>query len=104
VTGFDVDPDSLRQASVQMQGAADDLDQALSGFVDSLSSIVEPWGSDMLGQLIGGGYAAIEELAIKTYSSVVDGLDTFAEGIDNMAATYGGTEQATTSDINKVGE
>ncbi|HEY3630128.1 MAG TPA: hypothetical protein VGL21_04480 [Jatrophihabitantaceae bacterium] len=104
MTGFDVDPDSLLRASTAMQTSADQLDQALDGFVNSLSSIVEPWGADLLGQLIGGGYAAIEDLAIKTYSSIVDGLDSFAEGIEDMATTYGGTEESTTSNIRSAGE
>lgn len=103
MTGFDVDPETIRRAATAMGDAADHLDSVLSDFVSTLGGVGDPWGQDTLGMLIGGGYVAVEQLAVKTYSSVVDGLDGFADGLDDMASQYSTNESATVTDINSVG-
>jgi hypothetical protein len=92
VAGLSIDSQSLRRAAAGIQGAADDLDEVLTRFAGALGNVGDPWGSDMLGSLIGGGYVAIEELALKTYDSVVEGFDAVAEGLTSMAASYDETE------------
>lgn len=102
--GFDVDPDVIDRASAAMGDAADQFDSALTQFVSTLSGVGDPWGQDTLGTLIGGGYVAVEQLAVETWSSVVDGLDEFADGLESMAGQYRSNEAATVVDINKSGE
>jgi hypothetical protein len=99
VAGLSVDPQSLRRAAAEIQRAADDLDQVLTGFAQALGNVGDPWGTDMLGSLIGGGYVAIEELALQTYDSVVEGFDTVAEGLTAMAASYDETEDQIAGDF-----
>jgi hypothetical protein len=48
----------------------------------------------MLGMLIGGGYAAVEKLALKTYDSVVAALDDVGVLLDTMADRYERAEDA----------
>ena len=85
---FSIDPDSIQRAAVEIQGVADDLDGTVGRFVQALSQFGDPWGMDMLGMLIGGGYAAIEQLALETLDSIVDSFDQYAEGLTSMAASY----------------
>lgn len=100
---YDISPDSLRRASKGVGDAADELDSALTSFAQALSSVGDPWGTDTLGTLIGGGYAATEELALQTYNSVVESLDGFSEGLEDMAMNYGDAEDRTTTEVDSTG-
>jgi hypothetical protein len=93
MTGFSVDPDTIRRCTTDIRAAADQLDAAVDDFVQRLGG--DPWGTDMLGGLIGGGYTAIEELALKTYSSVVEFFDEAADRLDLMSEGYDTTETQT---------
>lgn len=90
--GFQVDPESLRRAAREMQAATDELHANVGQFAQQLSTVGDPWGMDMLGMLIGGGYVAIEKLALTTFDSIVDELDDFAERLGTMADNYDTTE------------
>lgn len=96
MTDLRIDPDSIDRAASELQDVADDLDTAVSGFVQALRQYGDPWGMDMLGMLIGGGYVAIEQLALETLGTIVDSFDGDAEALSAVAASYRGTEEANT--------
>jgi hypothetical protein len=91
-----VDPDSIQRAATELESAADELDTAVGAFVQALGQVGDPWGLDTLGTLIGGGYVAIEQLALQTLDSIVSGFDWYAEGLAEMAASYRAAEDANT--------
>lgn len=95
MAGFEVDPDAVRRAAAELQSATDELDTAVTGFAAALGGFGDPWGLDTLGTLIGGGYVAIEQLALKTLDSVIDDLDSYAERLTAMADAHAATEQDT---------
>jgi hypothetical protein len=90
MAGLQIDPEELRRAAAEMQAAADELDEALGQFVQGLGG--DPWGMDMLGTLIGGGYAAVEQLALQTFDSVVTTFDSVSERLEIMADNYATAE------------
>ena len=98
-----VDPDAIDRAAADLQSAADQLDQLLDRFTAQLSGVGDPWGTDMLGQLIGGGYVAIEGLALKTYESVVTSFDDDAEALGDMAGSFRQVEQGNRDDMDQLG-
>ena len=89
-----VDADSIERAATELQTVADDLDGIVGPFAQALSQYGDPWGMDMLGMLIGGGYVAIEQLAFETLDSIVDCFDADAEGLTSMAASYRDVEDS----------
>jgi len=99
VPDLSVDPESIRSAADELQRAADDLDEVVGRFVQTLGQFGDPWGMDMLGSLIGGGYVAIEQLALETLDSIVESLDADAEGLATMAASYTEVEDTNTTGL-----
>jgi uncharacterized protein YukE len=97
MAGFSVDVTALRRAAAEMQAAADQLDDVVGQFAQGLGGVGDPWGTDTLGTLIGGGYVAIEGLALQTYDSVVAAFDDAAEGLTAMADNYAATEEGISS-------
>jgi Excreted virulence factor EspC, type VII ESX diderm len=84
--GYDADPAALRRAATELTAVTDDLQEAVNAFFGGMSG--DPWGSDMLGMLIGGGYVAVEKLATRTVQSVLEAFDGIAENLEQMADTY----------------
>jgi len=92
MAGFSIDVTALRRSADEVQAAADQLDDVVGRFAQALGGVGDPWGTDTLGMLIGGGYAAIEDLALRTYDSVVAAFDDAAEGLTAMADNYAANE------------
>jgi hypothetical protein len=61
------------------------------------------FGDDMVGSLIATSYQAAHEIANDSYTSVAEGFQDFAGGLQSMAATYADAEQRTTDDVRQVG-
>jgi hypothetical protein len=101
--GLAIDPDSIDRAADDLQSVADRLDQLLDQFAGQLNGVGDPWGTDMLGMLIGGGYVAIESLALKTYESVVASFDNDAEALAGMAESFREVEQGNRDDLDRLG-
>ena len=98
--GFRTDPELLRRTADRLGAVADDLHAAVSGFTEGLGG--DPWGTDMLGVLIGGGYVAVERLALDTLDAAVAGLDSIAGGLETMAATYEEADGETEAAVERV--
>ena len=97
--GFSVDPESIRRSAGEIRAAADELMSHVDTFVQGLSAAGEPWGFDTLGLLIGGGYAAVEQVAITTFDSIVDSLDDYADRLGIMAESFEWTEADNTGSL-----
>jgi len=98
-----VDPDAIDRAAADLQSAADQLDQLLDRFTAQLNGVGDLWGTDLLGQLIGGGYVAIESLALKTYESVVDSFDDDAAALSDLAGSLRQVEADNRDSLDQLG-
>ena len=101
--GLAIDPDAIDRAADELQSVADRLDQLLDQFAAQLNGVGDPWGTDLLGMLIGGGYVAIESLALKTYESVVASFDDDAAALSGMADSFRQVEQGNRDDLDRLG-
>jgi hypothetical protein len=103
MAGFAVDLDALRRAAADLRTSTDELDDAVTGFTDQLGGVGDPWGTDLLGTLIGGGYVAIEQLALETLDSIIAAFDGYADGLDRMADTYQQAEDDSETGFGRLG-
>jgi uncharacterized protein YukE len=101
---LEVTPERLRGAGRNLQQVAQQLQaewQAMTGTVQGMGDI---FGDDMVSSLIATSYQAAQEIANDSYTSVAEGLQDFAGGLDAMAATYENAERRTTDDVGRVGK
>jgi hypothetical protein len=97
-----VDPDSLQRTASELDELASDLDGIVGSFVRSLNQFGDPWGTDTLGALIGGGYVAIEQLAIEPLNSIVDRIDDYVGGLESMARSYRDVENTNITSFDRL--
>jgi hypothetical protein len=100
--GYQADPASLRRAAAELTAVTDDLQDAVNAFFGGMSG--DPWGSDLLGMLIGGGYVAIEKLATRTVQSVLEAFDGIAENLERRADTYEAADEGSADTFAGIGE
>jgi hypothetical protein len=96
--GYDVDTQTLRQAGNDLVAAAEQLDSAWQSLLGQAQGMGDIFGDDAVGGLIGASYTAAQDIADRSYLSVLRGFAAFAQGLAVMADTYDGAE-ATNTDL-----
>lgn len=103
-SGYDVEPASLRRAEQGVRSAGERLANAWQALIGQAQGMGDIFGDDMVGGLIGASYAAAQDIANRSYGSVVKGFGGFADGLATMAERYDRTEQvnvAAFTDLNR---
>jgi methyl-accepting chemotaxis protein len=84
--GFHIQVDSLRKSSEGLVGAVDKVGEALTKLENTLHGYGSPWGSGLIGSLIGELYEGIHEMALGAMETNAEVMSEYAEGLDTMAA------------------
>jgi uncharacterized protein YukE len=88
MTGFKVEPESLRQAARELDDAVDAVDDVLDRFDDRLAGFGEPWGDDDVGFLIGLCYLPGYDTAMACFENNLDELGSYGDRLSAMADAY----------------
>jgi hypothetical protein len=101
--GYDVRVERLSAAAGDLAAVADRLAGNLDGMAARQQGDAGAFGTDDIGELIGGTYSAIVEFAFDRFGAIVEDLRYYAEGISAMAANYQAAEDAAVSGFDRVG-
>jgi hypothetical protein len=101
---FSIDPVGLRLSGAQISSSAQQLQGHLSAFQQELAGYGQPWGSDMVGSLIGMCYGVISGIAMQSVTSNIAGLDDHAQRVQAMSTLYGQAESTDVAGVNRVRE
>jgi hypothetical protein len=104
MTGFTVDPESLRGSAGSLDQVVDRLADALAEFEGTVQALGEPWGADDIGTLIGELYHGIHDLAMGCFEGNGEVLGQFAEGLHTMADTFDEVEQEIDAGLRRIGQ
>jgi uncharacterized protein YukE len=92
VSGFQVDPGSLRTSAEGLDDVVDRFADALERFETTIAAFGQPWGADDIGTVIGELYLGIHDLAMSCFESNGELLGQFAHGLHMMADSFEAAE------------
>jgi hypothetical protein len=99
---LNVDPEHLRRSASGIRSSAQDLRSKLRAFQQTLTGRGEPWGADDVGSIIGILYQGAAGLAFDCLDDNISGLESHAEGVHAMAATYFQSDHSSAVEVNNV--
>lgn len=83
--GFNIDPEGLRRGADGISEVVDRLATSLQTLESKLSGFGSPWGTGLIGTVIGEIYNGIHEMAMGSFESNAEILSEYAEGLESMA-------------------
>ncbi|GAA1847060.1 WXG100 family type VII secretion target [Asanoa iriomotensis] len=92
MSGFQVEPGSLRTSAEGLDDVVDRFAETLERFEQTITAFGQPWGSDDLGSIIGELYLGIHDLAMSCFESNGELLGEFAHGLHTMADSFEAAE------------
>jgi hypothetical protein len=99
---LDFNTESLRTSGTGLSDAADQLGQQWQALLANVKGMGELFGDDMVGSLIGISYQTAQEMADESFSSAIDELGFYGEGLHIMADNYEITEQGIGDDMDSI--
>ncbi|RKR86698.1 hypothetical protein BDK92_0959 [Micromonospora pisi] len=94
MTGFEINPESLRDGGATIGDTARSFGDRLQAFRAELASYDGAWGDDAIGALIGAPYQAVSEWAFDCYRAAADELLSAGTDLGVMADGYEGADES----------
>ena len=85
MSGFTINPETLRASANGMIDVVDRLAQELTRLESTLNGLGSPWGTLFFG-LFGPVYREVHDLAMGSYEENAQVMSQYAEGLDSLAA------------------
>jgi hypothetical protein len=85
MAGFEITPDALRRSATGLVDVVDRLGTALTQLENTLHGYGSPWGTGLLGPIIGELYEGVHEMAMGALEGNAEVMSEYAEGLDTMA-------------------
>jgi hypothetical protein len=85
MTGFHIDPAAVRQSSDRLVGVVDRMADAFTRLETDLRAQGSPWGTGLVGSVIGELYEVIHDLALHSYEKNAEIISEYADGLDHLA-------------------
>ena len=91
---FEVDPEAIRSAGLELSECAGVVRQSLESFTTALAALGEPWGDDGIGEQWSGKYVPASTDFVTALRSAVNGVDALAGQLLGLADSYVHVENA----------
>ncbi|MFF0471837.1 hypothetical protein ACFYPX_30940 [Micromonospora zamorensis] len=82
---LEIDPDHIQAAGSRLVDVGDRLAGALETLDARLKSFGEPWGSDMLGTLVGLSFPVVSGYLVQCYAAMADEYQSSGEDLVALA-------------------
>ena len=99
---LDISPQSLRTSAGSLSEVIERMASAISALEGELRGYGFPWGTGVVGDLIGQLYEGVHDAMFEHFEENVEIVSEFAEGLDNTAATLDEVEGANEDDMREV--
>jgi len=103
MSGFDISPASLRTSADGLVNVVDRIAEATVKLETSLQGYGAPWGTGLVGQVLGSLYLDIHDLAMGILETNAEVMSEYAEGLDGMADELQELEIAIESGLVDIG-
>ncbi|MEV1331279.1 hypothetical protein AB0J20_17085 [Micromonospora costi] len=87
-----VDIDSLRRGAEQLEQAKETVREAFEGFQAAVEGYADAFGGDDIGTLLAVAHSACVEAATECFGTNVSELETYVDGLLDMADNYQSVE------------
>lgn len=98
----EVDPGQIAAHGARIRSAARQAQAQNAALHAELASCGQPWGTDMVGSLIGMCYGVISGAATASFTSNAAALDEHGARVQAMAGSWQQTEADNTAAVNNV--
>jgi uncharacterized protein YukE len=102
VPGFDIDPDSMRQAADQLDAAKDEVQGLLDQFTGALEQFADAFGGDEIGMLVGIAHQACTDALTECFTTNIVELTDYAQCVREMADNHQATDDETAQIFNEL--
>jgi hypothetical protein len=102
MSGFHIDPAAVRQSSDRLVGVVDRMADALTKLETDLRAQGSPWGTGLIGSLIGELYEGIHDMALNSYEQNAEIISEYADGLDNLADVIADLEDQVTDGFRDI--
>ncbi|MEV4754457.1 hypothetical protein AB0J86_04960 [Micromonospora sp. NPDC049559] len=99
---LDVDVDSLRQGADELERAKESVRATFEAFQAMAANYADAFGGDEIGMLLGIAHQACLDAAKECFSTNITELESYAEGLQEMAESFQRTEEAVTASFAKI--
>jgi len=98
----EVHPEHIVACGGRIRSAAQDAQGHNAATAQQLASYGEPWGTDMVGPLMGLCYTAITGVAMASFTSNAAALDDHGARVQAMGATWQQADDDIVCNVNSV--
>ena len=99
MSDFQISTPALRSSADGLVNVVDRLAEALTKLETTLKGYGEPWGTGLIGPILGDLYLNVHDLAMSTLEANAEVMSEYAEGLDSMAADLQELEEQIESGI-----
>jgi hypothetical protein len=101
---FKISTAVLKQSADGLVGVVDRLAEALTQLETKLRGYGEPWGTGLIGPILGELYLDIHDLAMGSLEANAEVMSEFADGLDGMADDLAELEEQIESGLEYFGQ
>jgi uncharacterized protein YukE len=88
MTGFDIDPESMRQAADELDAAKEEVQGLLDQFTGALEQFADAFGGDEIGTLLGIAHQACTGALNECFTTNIEELADYAQSLREMADNH----------------
>jgi hypothetical protein len=103
MTGFHIDPVAVRQSSDRLVAVVDRMAVACATLESDLHGFGAPWGTGLVGTVLGNLYEVVHETALNSYESNAEIISEYADGLDHLADVLTDLEDEITDGFKDIG-
>ncbi|MCH7231099.1 WXG100 family type VII secretion target [Glycomyces sp. L485] len=100
--GFDIDPESMRQAADNLDASAEEVQGLLDQFTGALEQFADAFGGDEIGMLVGIAHQACTDGLTECFSTNIEELSDYAQSLREMADNHQTVDDETTAIFNSL--
>ncbi|MEU6248044.1 hypothetical protein [Glycomyces sp. NPDC047010] len=93
MTGFDVDPATMRRSADELDAARDDVQSLLDEFTAAVGQYADAFGGDTIGTLGGIAHEVCMGAVSDCFTGIVEDLTGLSEAVRAMADDHEATEE-----------
>jgi uncharacterized protein YukE len=102
MSGFDVDPETMRKAADELDAAKDEVQALLDQFTGAVEGYADAFGGDTIGTLGGLGHQAVMDQLTECFTSNIEDLTTLSQAVRDMADDHQSAEDGIAESFSKL--
>jgi len=102
MSGFDVDPETMRRSADELDAAKDEVQALLDQFAAKVDEYADAFGGDTIGSLGGIGHQVVMDGLTEAFTSNIEDLTTLSQALRDMADDHDAAEEEISSSFARL--